>query len=875
VLHPTSQDSTVEACGAAVQHEGVAELLEREELLAQLDRARADGGRLLFVGGEAGVGKTSLTRAFAARVDGRVLEGACENLTTPTPLGPLVDVATETGGDVAARVASGGDPRLVATALLQELRGPAVLVLEDVHWADQATLDVLRVLGRRIESTAALVLATYREDEVEGEHPLRVVLGELASAPAVSRLSVPRLSIEAVRELAAPHGADGDALHRLTHGNAFYVTEVLAVGPGTLPETVRDAVLARAAGLDPAARRLLDLVALVPARTEEWLLEAVAPDELEHLDECLAAGMLRSEGDAVAFRHELARLALESVVPAQRRRRLHASILDALASPPVGSPDPSRLAHHAEEAGDIAAVLEHAPRAARRAATAGAHREAAAQYARALRHADGLPAAERAALLSGYAQEAQLTGGYEEAADARKQAIALYRELDDRLGEGDTLWRLTMPYIALGRNAEAEHASRAAIDLLETLPPGRQLANAYGGQAYMRMLGRDNAEGVAWGEKTVALARKLGDEETLSFGLNMIGTSYMMAGEIERGIEHLEQSLEIARRDELELRIGSALAMLGTGLGEMYELERAEGYLREHITFAEERETELSYQQAWLALVLGYQGRWDESTELARDTLARSDEAITRISAFIALGRARARRGDPGATEVLDEALELAQPGGHLQRLGHVHAARAEAAWLAGDSERVVAEAQAAYDLALEKRHLWFAGELAYWQWKAGTLDEAPRWIAEPYRLQLAGEARAAAEAWEARGCPYEAARALAEAGGEDALRAALEAFERLGARPAAQACARSLRSLGVRGPRPATRANPGGLTARELEVLDLIVEGLRNAEIAERLVITEKTVGHHVSAILAKLGVRSRYDAARLAQDRESAGPG
>jgi DNA-binding CsgD family transcriptional regulator len=617
-------------------------------------------------------------------------------------------------------------------------------------------------------------------------------------------------------------------------------------------------VLARASRLDAAARHLLDAVSVVPSRAELWLLETVAPGELEALDACLASGVLRADGAGVAFRHELARLAVESAVAPHRRRAFHGEILAVLA--PTG--DLSRLAHHAEEAGDTAAVLEYAPAAARRAAEASAHREAAAQYERALRHADALAARERASLLAAYAEETHLIGRHAASVEAAREAIEHYRVLGDTLRQGELLARLPSTYIALGRNAEAEAASLEAIELLERLPLGSELIGAYSMQSSLRMLNRDNAHGVVWGERALAAADRLDDEEGRSFALNVIGTSRLMAGEIDRGVEFLLRSLELARTQDNEVRINSALGMLGSGLGEMYELERAEMYLREQIAFGEPRELFVGYAQAWLACVHLYRGRWDEVAPLARVAIA-ARSRISEITGWIALGRLRARRGDPGVQEALDQALELALPGGHLQRLGHVRSARAEAAWLAGDPERAAAEARAAYPLALEKRHLWFAAELAYWQQQAGALDEAPDWIAEPYRLQLADDPRRAAEAWHARGCPYEAARALAASSDEESLLLALAELDRLGARPAAT---QLRRRLGLRGPRDATRANPAGLTARELDVLRLVATGKRNTDVAAELVLSPRTVDHHVSAILRKLGVHTRGEAAAAA---------
>ncbi len=851
------------------------ELLERDDGLAQLEadleRARLGVGRVVLVAGEAGVGKSSLVRAFTARHEGdvRVVWGACEALFTPRPLGPVYDIA-QAFGWAGSSPATGVERTAYFGAFLDELRSrPTIAVFEDVHWADEATLDALKYLGRRVDTTPSLIVLTYRDDEVHARHPLRLVLGELPST-STTRMPLSALSAEAVDELARRAERSAHGLYEATGGNPFFVTEILAAESGDMPPTVRDAVLARAARLSEPGRRLLEAVAVVPGTVEISLAEELAREDFGQLAECLASGMLVASGLGLAFRHELARLAVEASLTPDRRIALNEAAFAALARAPEGTQSLAALAHHADMAGNGDAVLRYAPAAAERAAAVGAHREAAEQYARALSY-HPTPDGDRLALLEGYALETVLTGRFAESHEARAEAIALARALGDRLRLGENLARLPSSAIPLGLNDVGEAASREAIEILEELPRGRELAYAYTGQGSLRMLSRDNSEGVRWGERGLELAREVGDADIEASALTVIGTSYVMAGEIETGRPYLQRSLAVAARHDLHQRVAHAYGMLASGLGEMYELEESERWARELIAFATEHELDTSYIRSWLAADLVYLGRWDEGAALAQELL-NDVSAITRITALVALGRVRTRRGDPGASAVLDEALALSLEGGHLQRLGHVHAARAEAAWLAGDRARTVAEARAVYDLAVEKRHLWFAGELAYWQWKAGVLESAPEWIAEPYARQLAGDARGAAAAWTARGCTYEAARALAESQDEDGLRESLATFEELGAQPAAQAVRQSLRALGAsvpRGPRASTQENPASLTPRELEVLRLLAEGLRNAEIAERIVVSRRTVDHHVSAILRKLDARTRGEAVAEAARR------
>jgi DNA-binding CsgD family transcriptional regulator/tetratricopeptide (TPR) repeat protein len=861
---------------------------ERRELLERADQlfALADAldaviagaaGRVVLVRGEAGVGKTVLLQAFCdrRRESARILWGGCEGLLTPSPLGPLFDLAEVTRGELEELVSTGARPHEVTAGLIRELAGAraTVLVLEDLHWADEATLDVLRLLARKVEAVPALVLASYRDDELDRVHPLTLVLGELATARTVTRLVVRPLSAHAVGELAAPHGIDAQDLYRQTNGNPFFVTEVLAAGTTEIPHTVRDAVLARVARLSEPARMLLEAIAIATPQAEVWFLEALAPAELDHLEECLASGMVGAQPDGVSFRHELARLAVEEALPPNRRVALHRGAAAALAATAHRAADPARIAHHADVAGDGAAVLRFAPAAAARAAALGAHREAAAQYARALRFAGALAPEEQAQLLERRAYEGYLTGEFDGAIAAQEQALVQRRVLGDQLRVGDSLRSLSRLYRFHGRTEDAAEVGRRAVASLEALPRGRELALAYVNLGHLYAVAEDAQEAMAWCSKARELGEQLGDSEVLVYALTNIGAIEVFT-DAPQAPAQLEQSLELALRAGLDEDAGRAYLNLVWWPLRRRRYDLVDRYLEPGLEHCADHGLDLwrLFFVACRARLELDRGRWTAAADSASFAVGdRRTWPVPRVFALTVLGLVRARRGDPDVWPVLDEALALALPTRELQRVGPAAAARAEAAWLEGRRDDVVGETEAALELAVRRRAPWAIGELACWRRRAGvagTIDDA---VAAPYAAELAGEWGRAAELWSGLGCPYEAALALADADDDGALRQALDELQRLGAQPAAAIVARRLRERGVRGlprgPRATTRENPAGLTAREVEVLELVAEGLRNADIAERLFLSEKTVGHHVSAILRKLGVRSRGAASAEAQ--------
>ncbi|MGH8129618.1 MAG: helix-turn-helix transcriptional regulator, partial [Steroidobacteraceae bacterium] len=566
--------------------------------------------------------------------------------------------------------------------------------------------------------------------------------------------------------------------------------------------TVRDAVLARAARLSAPAAALLEAVAIAPPSVELWLLEALAADTVDRLEECLTSGMLTDTPGGVAFRHELARRAIEESLPPNRRLLLHRKALRALADPPTGVADLERLAHHADAADDGPAVLRFAPAAGARAATLGAHREAAAQYARALRFADSLEPRERAELLRRRSHECYLTDQANEAVEALRREIECHRKLGDAHKEGDALRRLASILWCPGRTAESAGAAQEALTVLEQLPPGPELARTYATMAQLRK-DRDDSDGaIAWGRRALELAQRLGDTESFIHALNTVGTTELLAGNPD-GREKLERSIELAKSGNLVDPIGRAFVhLIQTGI-RLRNYKLADRYLEQGFAYVAEHGVDL-----WSFYLLAFRARgeldrgcWSEAVDSATRVLQKPViSSVPRIFAFVVLGLVRARRGDPDARSLLDDALLLAEPTGELPRIAPVAAARAEAAWLAGDRQGVGAATEKAFELALQMGAAWPIGELAYWRWRAGLETDVPQGAAEPYAIEMSGDWARAAGLWTDIGCPYEAALALADADDESVLRRALDQLLRMGARPAAAIVSRRLQERGAGG---------------------------------------------------------------------------
>ncbi len=625
--------------------------------------ARKAQGRLVLVAGEAGVGKSALVEQLQRDLpEAGWFWGACDGLFTPRPLGPLFDIAAKLGGELLELSRAGAPREALFGALLRQVSKPDalhVVVVEDVHWADEATMDLLRFLGRRIRDATVLLIATYRDEGLTANDPLRIALGDLATQRSVRRISLAPLSPDATALLAAGCGLQAAEVYGLTGGNPFYVTEVVQSGMGQVPPSARDAVLARVARLDTGARDVLDAAALIGARVELGLLEAVTGSPSPAVDDLLAAGLLTGDGTGLKFRHEIARLAVQDAIPAHRRGEIHARILDALRG--LGCDDDARLAFHAEAAGDGVAALRYAAAAARRAAGLGSHREAAAQFERALRFADGADPAVAARLYDGLARELAPLDRWQDAADAGEQALALWQVAGDRLREGDMMRHLARAMGNLCRGVDAVALAEASVATLEPLGPSIELARAYANLASQRMVDGESAAAIGLAARAEGIAERLGDAEVLSGALNTEGCA--RAGLGQEWASQLERALDIAVSSRLPEQAGRAFTNISATYGDLRQFAEAERYFTAGVAYCDEHDitTYARCLRSDRITALERTGRWADAEAMSMELLSRrTPSPLNRLNPLRLLGLIRARRGEPGTWDHLDQAMSYA-----------------------------------------------------------------------------------------------------------------------------------------------------------------------------------------------------------------------
>jgi DNA-binding CsgD family transcriptional regulator len=838
-------------------------LLERDSQIADLrellSKVRRGFGQIAVLFGEAGAGKTSLLKAFTDSIaeEARILRGACEDLPLPEPLGPLYDLARDAGWVLARNNYTQRIPLFSeALGVFEHPSRPTVIIVEDLHWADDATLDFVRYLGRRTVNLKIFLLLTARNENSEGQKRARRAFADI-SAETLTRIDVPLLTEQAVHTLAQVRGLDGSAIYAATAGNAFYVTEWLRSISGPIPPPrVRDAVLTRAERLTPPARAALEAVSIFPRPVQRGLVDKMMKGVNIDIDGCVEGGMLQNTSDGFAFRHEIARRSVEFALESGRRRALNQRLLAVLRTD--GGVPAARLVHHALEAGDMEAVCELAPLAAQQASWFGARREAAGHYKTLLDWAqDRLDRDELAQINERYAFECHVIGRINEAIAAQLAARDIHRQSGAVLSDGNsTRWLSRLSWLA-GDRLAAEAYGAEAVVCLEAVAAGPELAMAYSNQAQLCMLADRNAEAIAFGQKAIAIARPLSRLDIVAHALINVGTA-RQSEDMDVACAELESGLKLAVDGGFHEEAARAYTNRGCLEMHVFNLNAAERFLKAGIAYCRDREldTWTLYMRGHLAEVELYLGRWDEAAETTLLVVDQEDATpLLRFPAVVALARLRQRRGDPNLEPLLSELDTFIARVDEAQRLAPYACLQAERAWLKSED--------AAPTLQLLDRAKACDDPLA-------RFDRLDLWrdVLSPSTLPVeVWEQRA--ETWSSYGAPFEQAVCLSH-GNAAAQTEAVLVFDRLGARPYAQHVRHLMRQRGIAAvPRLPSRTGQEPLTGRELEVLELMNGGQSNKAIAKTLKISPKTVDHHVSAILRKLDAASRTQAAAIARQK------
>lgn len=856
------------------------ELIERAGHLTALHdkfkEVAAGEGHCIMLSGEAGIGKTALVREFCQehRHHAKVYLGICDALFTPRPLAPLYDIIWQIWEDDWKR--EGPDDRsTLFTDFLHRFdqeAGLSVLVFEDIHWADAATIDFIKFLVRRITRLKCLFILTWRDEEIHAQHPLKQLLGQLPPH-SFTRLQLPPLSRTAVEKLAADRGYRGEDVYGISGGNPFYVNEILASYSPGIPDNIKDSILSVYNRLGAETRQVCELLSIMPTGLETDYLEQLEPRYAENLAACLETKIILLKDNRLLFKHELYRRTIEFSLSPFTRIALNKKVLTAFLDRFESNGETERIIHHAKNANEHHAVVHYAPLAARQAASLGAHVEAARLYHSAIEYYQGKDPDILVGLYEPLANECYLTNRIKEAIIYQQKVVRIWEEKGDPEKKGNSLWFLSRLWWFDGNRRHAERYAREAVDTLADRPSSRPKAMAFSNMSHLKMLSDQTVECIHWGENAIRIAQELADEEILSHAYNNVGSVQMRVPAYrQKGLDLLQRSLDIALRRHFHEHAARAYTNIASNAIQLKDYPLATRILSEGIHYCEEVELDSwrTYMLSWKARLLLDTGRWSEACAIAEQLISNETQAsIVKILALVVIGTIKMRAGQADALPLLLEARTKAFESMELQRMLPALTALLEYEWITGQAILEKAPIEYAIGLLSQGGTLRESSDFDFWLRKVRGQQVPLHKADERYLAELPNSAMTTAAEWGRLGCPYEQALFLFE-GNEEAKREAIAIVHRLGAGAVYEKMKLGMRSEGIRsiprGSRKTTRDNPALLTERELGVLELLKEGLQNKEIGTRLFISAKTVDHHISAILFKLDVDSRTKAVREA---------
>jgi DNA-binding CsgD family transcriptional regulator len=822
---------------------------------------------------EAGIVKTELVKNFCKKQgsDCHIYQGACDDLFTPRPLAPLYDVLWQVNRERWPVPPSSEERSVLFASFFRELstkKGKLLIVFEDIHWADEGTLDFIKFFVRRIDQLPCLFILTYRDDEIYSRHPLRNVIGNLP-ADSFTRMTLAPLSKTAVVELAKQKGYSGEDVYNISGGNPFYVNEILASYSPGVPENIKDSILAVYERQEEGTKNAWEIFSIIPEGVEVDRFARIRSAFNEEMTHCFAINVLTVQNEKVIFKHELYRRTIEESLLPFKRVELNKKMLELFLDIFIEKGEIERILHYAKHANERELVVKYSPAAAAKAAARGAHLEASKLFLTAIQYFEGNDKRQLAELYEAYAFECYLSNQIPEAITYSEKVLSIWKAEHDIEKTGDTLRFLSRLWWFNGNRKHAEQYASEAIELMKDRPASATKAMAYSNMSQLKMLSDEPTECIAWGEKAIAMAIELGNEEILCHARNNVGTVQMFIPSSEKaGIAMLQESLAMALKNGFHEHAARAYTNLASGSVKIKNFALAGKAMQEGLAYCEQRDLNswTNYMLSWKAKLNLETGNWAEACEIANNLLGNEHQpAIIRLTALLVLATIQMRRGEQDPLPHLLEAKKLAFETMELQRIIPSIVAMLEYEWITGNTIIEKADVEQTRDVMLLAGIDIDKNEISWWMTKAGRQFVQPEVLFEAYDTGSTTKAVKASAIWEKIGCPYQQALTLFD-GKEEDKRAAITIVQDLGATAVYEKMKQEMRSLGIknipRGIRNSTRSNAAFLTGREMEILQLLKDDLHNKEIAAQLFISAKTVDHHISSILFKLDTNSRSKA-------------